>query len=89
VYIVPRATLRSTENNAKRAAERFQHSVWRRLRVLEPRGMTADHPRRRRRCPAAQVEAFARHVAAAHFDVMLARARRAATGEAEPATVAR
>jgi hypothetical protein len=42
--------------------------------------MTADPPGRRRRRPAA----FARHVAAAHFDVMLARALRAATGEGEP-----
>jgi hypothetical protein len=46
--------------------------------------MAADHPRRRRRCPAAHVEAFARHVAAARIDVMLARAPRAATGEAKP-----
>ena len=50
--------------------------------------MTADHPLRRRECPA-HVVAFLRRVAAARFDVMLARGPRAAGGGAEPATVAR
>ena len=85
MHIVRRATRRSTDNNAKPAAQWFQYSVWRRLRAFWPRGMMADHSLRRRRCAAA----FARHVAAARFDVMLARTSRAPTSEGEPATVAR
>jgi len=55
----------------------------------EPGRVTADHPLRRRRCPAAHVGRFARHLATACCDVIPARAPRAAASGAERATVTR